>query len=262
MTDPDEVFAMFVDANPVPEQDQADRGLTVPVVGLDRPAPFGQRIALVAVAAACLAAMAVGGWWINRARSLSTTPADPDALEAPLPEQARLAMQWQESVNAGDVSTALRMSLPDYRTQADRRVYEWLAGFAANQMPVTLDRCTVEPETETSGTVTCDAQLGDLVAIELGQSELRAPFNYEDGLLAWRPYHEGDISEVNAAYADYLSLYQPERYREACTSIVYEPGTIVLSERLALTGECAELAAPLAGDVVEWIRAGRPAPGD
>lgn len=271
MTDPDRVFAQFVEANPVPgetiehgaEPPDFDprsevRLLATRPARSDPPASLRQRTAWTVSIAASVLVLVVAGLWMTQRSTTDTGPANRN--EPPTPDV--LARQWQDAINRGDVTTALELSAPASRTIADQRVAEWQAGLAANDMPTTFGDCEIEPVTDSSGRVTCSAHLGDLVAVELGVAELQAPFDYNEGLLAWRPFTGGDISQVNKAYADYLRQYHPDQYDEVCGSTAYESGTVLLSNGLALTGECAELAAPLSGDVVEWIRRGRPEPQD
>ena len=68
----------------------------------------------------------------------------------------------------------------------------------------------------------------------------------------------GNISDVNDAYATYLLLFHTAEYEARCLPAAFPPGSVIGDRGLALTGVCADLAAPLAADVVEWIRDGRP----
>lgn len=269
MTDPEEVFAMFVAADPVADEQTNDQmpppldpsAEVLPFPGpreLRSPRETGQRLAWVASAAACLLILMAAGLWMTQRPSIETGPADDEgAIEAPSGPVLQV-LRWQNAINSGDVTTALALSVPDSRTTAERRLYGWLAGMAASGTPITLSDCEDIPATATTGEVLCVARTENPVMVELDMAEFTAPFDYENDLLTWRPYQDGDITAVNAAYADYLSQFKPEQFAEACTSIAYEPGTIVLSERLALTGECAQVAAPLSDEIAQWIRDGRP----
>jgi hypothetical protein len=267
MTDPDRVFAQFVEANPLPDATidehpeppaldprRQRRLLATKLARPDPPASLRQRTAWTVSVAASVLVLVVAGLWMTQRSTTETGPAS--RMEEPGPDV--LARQYQDAINRGDVATAMELSQPAYRTTPNQRVAEWQAVLAANGMPTTLGDCEIEPVTDSSGRVTCSARLGDLVAVELGVAELQAPFDYSEGLLAWRPLEGGDFSQVNRAYADYLRRYHPDDYNEVCGATAYEPGSVVLDKGLALTGECAELVAPLAGEVVDWIRRGRP----
>lgn len=274
MTDPDAVFAKFVQANPVPDRDDIDDSDPPPIDVSDkvhdlttmtraRQASANQRLAWAAVAAACVLAVVLTGAWLASGPTIGTDPAAPDNPDEMIRRDfVEVVQRWQAAINSGDITAALALSRPESRTVADQRVYEWLSEFAANGMPITLSDCDAQLTTPTYGRVSCRAQLGELVAIELGEADLIAPYDYEDGLVSWRSFQGGDIGLVNAAYADYLRHYHPDEYDTACNPAAYEQGTIVHDQRLALTGTCAQLAAPLAPQVVQWIREGRPNPQD
>ena len=127
-------------------------------------------------------------------------------------------------------------------------------------MPTQVKFCEVREIVGETAMVDCDVSLGDAVAVELAVSELVAPFQYEAGLVSWRPYQGGDISLVNGAYSNFLRMFHSVEYEDVCSPASYVPGTVVQDQLLALTGECADLAAPLADEVVQWIRDGRPNP--
>jgi len=91
-----------------------------------------------------------------------------------------------------------------------------------------------------------------------GVAEVVAPFDYNNGLITWRPYTGGNISVVNDAYSSYLRMFHTAEYEASCSPAAYTPGTVIQDRGPALTGECAQLAAPLAADVVRWISDGRP----
>ncbi len=296
MTRHDEVFAMFVEANPVstlerdatlvPDVEVTLRLLTTrtqPEPLVATPSTVRRRW-LFAAAAFVLVIAAVG---LSLTVFGATTPAPPvapststtvtpttgeaaqttttttttttaDPLAAVVSDAEAAALEFLAAIASGDVDAVMALSTPDASDPSDRRVHEFNAAFAAAGMPLMSGDCTAEEVTESSALVRCDVRLGDVVALELGLEMFVYPFRYQDGLLAWQQLEGIDIGEVNRAYADYLRAYLPDRYAAACSPGAYAPGSIVQSNLLALTGECGELAASVADDVVAWIRAGRP----
>jgi hypothetical protein len=185
--------------------------------------------------------------------------AEPESAEDSLRREAvSAAEEWLAALNAGAIDQVIERSGPGARSQADQRVHEWQAGLAAAGMPIQVEACDVVSVTGSIARVECNVRLGDLVAMELNVAELVAPFDYSDGLITWRPYTGGSISDVNDAYASYLRLYHATEFDARCSPAAYAPGTIIQDRGLALTGECADLAAPLAADVAQWLRDGRP----
>ena len=258
MTRHDEVFAMFASANPVSTLDRDAAPVPAIEAVLRSPVPPHSRQPLVA------ARVPVGRRWLVAAAAFvvvivavglslvllrpdeippvapTTTTQDPLALVAADAEAA--AKDFLAAVAAGDIDTVMALSSPSASSIADRRVHEYNAAFAAAGMPIVHGECSAEQVTESSALVRCDVN----------------PFGYENGQLAWRPLEGIDIGEVNRAHAEYLRAFRPDEYAAVCSPGAYEPGTVVQSNLLALTGECGELAASVADDVVAWIRAGRP----
>lgn len=270
MTRPDVVFARFVEANPAPHPEALHRER--PDVGemlaelhgtmpMARPIPvarWSQRdrwLAAVAVFLVVVGLAAALSWIRN-----TSEPQIADPVATVRQDALTKAEQWLQAVNDGDIERVMSLSSPDSDSIADQQVHEWTAGLAAQGMPVQVISCEVSAATSQDALVECQVRLTDLVAVELGVDELVAPFRYSNGLLAWQPYTGGNISRVNAAYSSYLRQYHQAEYEAACAPIAYEPGSVVQDEGLALTGACAELAAPLADEVVQWIRQDRPSP--
>lgn len=270
MTRPDVVFARFVEANPAPhpealhsERPDVDEMLaqmhgTMPMARPSLPSPWSQKskwLVAVAVFLAVLGLAAALGWMRNPSESPIADPVETLRRDA-----VAKAEQWLEAVNTGAIDDVMSMSTPDSATIADRRVHEWVAGLAAHGMPVQVIGCEALVATSQDAIVECQVRLTDLVAVELGVTELVAPFRFLGGLLAWQPYTGGNISQVNAAYSSYLRQYHQAEYEIACAPLAYEPGSVIQDNGLALTGSCADLAAPLASDVAQWIREDRAGP--
>jgi len=269
MSNPDVVFARFVAANPAPDPNPVPGTLPSADVILDsihrprrgrvEPGPGRRRRgwALALVSFLVVVSVGVGLNWL---RGEPDSDATLNASETTKRDAVSTAERWLDAVNRGDIDTAMELSAPATNTLADRRVNEWLAGFAAHGMPTRVITCQVVEASVDRASVECQIRLSDPVSVETGQSELVAPFLFEDGLVAWQPYRGGDISQVNAAYSDYLRQFHATDYERVCAPDAYESGSVVQDRLLALTGECAELAAPLADEVAQWIRDGRPLP--
>lgn len=278
MTRHDDVFAMFVSANPVSTLDRDAAPIPAIEDALRSPVRSGPQQQLVppgaatsrrwlVAAAAFVLVIVVAGLSLALLRSDPVPPVAPTTTTTTLDPLARgaadaeaAATAFIAAVAAGDIDAAMALSTPDASDGSDRRVHEFLAAFAAAGMPSMAGECIAEQVTESSALVRCAVTSGDVVAVELGQADAIYPYRYQDGLLAWQQIEGADFGEVNRAYADYLRTYFPDDYAAVCSPAAYAPGTIVQSNLLALTGECGDLAASVAGDVVEWIRAGRPSP--
>ena len=269
MTDTEIVIRELVGANPAPDpsvlhrsRPNVDEMLTAARTSSDqlrlaRP-PSRGRTGWTVAAASLLVVLGFGAALIWMTSTSTVDPAD--TIDQVSQDAVASAEQWIDASNRGDVARMMALSSPTSRDMSDQRMYEWLAALAREGMPVEVVACVAVNATGQAASVECQVRLGDLVAVELGASELIAPFLYSDGLVSWQPYRGADISRVNRAYSNYLSQYHPVEYETACLSSAYEPGSVVSNAGLALTGECAELAAPLADEVVQWIRDGRPAP--
>lgn len=265
MTNTDVVFEKFAEANPVdseavpaslPSADDILESLQAP--RRSRRAERGpgrSRSGWVVALASFVVVVSLGvglNWLRGETDSL-------DSLDAIQRDGVSAAERWLEAVNRGDIETVMALSSPGSSQIADRRVAEWLAGFSAQGMPTRVDGCRAVATTLDGVSVECQVHLTDPVAVEVGVSDLIAPFVYEDGLVTWQPYRGGDISQVNTSYSRYLQAFHRAEYDAVCSPDAYESGSVVHDRQLALTGECAELAAPLANDVAQWIRDGRSA---
>jgi len=268
MTSPDTVFAMFVEANPIPDDSLPIASIPAPEDLLHRleetpatpeaatPSITGRRV--LAAAVALVSVVLLGGLFLFM--ELQSPDPEPAGPEEALRVEAIAAIDTLIAArNQGDIETVLAISspAPAGRALAERRLHEFQAEFAIAGMPAGVE-CEASEVAPPVVTGICTSVLTDPVAVELGASNQTSAFRYESGLLTILEYEGDSILEVNRAYAEYLSAAHPDDYAAACQPSMYEPGTVVQSELLALTGECAAVAAPLANEVVEWIRAGRP----
>lgn len=293
MTRHDQVYALFVAANPVSSADWDDLTVPDPAPLLGTTAapektqpvlatlPIRRRWAVAVTAfVAVLVAVGVSLAVLNGSTPsepvapsstttippstsvapATTTTAAPDPVDELSAAAVAAAQQFLALLNSGDIDAVMALSAPDAAAIADRRVHEFMAAFAAAGMPLSVGDCQAEATTASSALVSCEVTLGDAVASELGPAEAVYPFRFEEGLLTWRPFEGIDIGEVNRAYATYLQAYLPEEYSAVCSPSRYDPLQIVQSNLLAITGECGVLAASAAADVAAWISAGRPDP--
>ncbi len=287
MSHPDDVFAAFIDANPVPDvavleggrpsaelflSDLERRGTVMKTTeGRRIPPDFGDQPSrrlsappgrwLVA-AAAFAAVLAVGGiWWAVTAGNRGPEPAQPPPEDTVGPEALTQAEAWLAALNAGDVESILAIAGSSQADVDDRRMYEYHAVFATSGRPsTTVHGCEIESANDRLAIVNCRVTLNDPVAAAVGLGELISPFTYFNDALTWQPFEGGDIGLVNRAYAEYLQLFRPAEYEAACSPLAYEPGSVVQNGGIALTGECAELQTPLSDAVADWVEQGRPQP--
>lgn len=272
MTAPDTVFGYFVEANPIPDESALAAAVPPPppppVTLFELPArhptvpitrPPANRRGMVAAAAAFAIVILLGAvWMLGPFRSQSPEPANPDEL---LSQEAIAAVEAIFTArNDGDIERVVALSTPvaAERATADRRVHEFQAEYAAAGMPMNLGRCETTLVSATLVTGECRVEITDPVAAEVGAADQIAPFRYENGLITILEFQGDSLLAVNRAYSDYLRTFHPDEYDASCRPGAYQPGSIVQSELLALTGECAGVAAPRAAGVAAWIRSGRP----
>ncbi len=281
---PEDVYALLVEANPVPGPEllRAPRTATThplrmgsePMYTIEEreleaatPSQRPRRSALaLALAAAVVLVIALGVLIAQRSEDEPEVPADsiPDATlpAPPTAEEAALATarEFQERVNAGDVEAVMAMTNPDYSVvDADRNMWEANAVWHRVGDPPSIGGCVVVDPGTLYVEVECSIRQNEAVFEVLGVADLVAPYRvFPDQTVQWRPWRGGDFGAVNRAYAEYLRIHRPDAYAEACDPLAYERGTIISDGGLALTPECAALAAPLADEVATWIEAGRP----
>jgi len=291
MSRPDAVFAAFVEANPVPDESAIsdDRRSATRFLGTlerggtpmseiteirgehdesasvieqrneKRRRPPGGR--WMAAAAAFLGVLLVGGFVYALVTSGDAEPAQPpDPVEVAETEALALARSWVTAMGEGDVDTILAMAREDQKDLANRRLYEFQAVFASFGMGGDLQGCEIASSVPGYVFVECTVVESDPVARAVGVSEVTVPFRYSVGSLTWQPFEDAEFSLVNEAYAEYMSLYHPAQYESVCSPDAYEPRAIVTDAGRALTGECAAVEAPLAEDIAQWVRDGRPQP--
>ena len=280
---PDAVYTMLVEANPVPDPDTAlpmtpelerlhrpDIGSETMTLTIQRtdesPSPTPRRHRwILAAAAAAIVLLGIAALAVTR-DDPDPEPVDqpvPTVAPTPSPEDAAVitAQTYLTALYAGDADTAIAMTDPDLSNiEADRNMTEMLGtAYTVGNRP-TVGTCTAA-DTGTWIDVRCEVTQHDPVYVELGVADLVAPIRvYEDGSIDWLPWEGGDFTQANWAYSDYLRLHHTAEYEAVCLPGSYEVGTVNSNANMALTAACAELWAPLADEVAQWIRDGRPEP--
>ncbi len=289
MSRADDVFEVFVAANPVPDvavleadrvpaerflsdvarggrtmrdvtelKPESDRSRTGSAAPAIRP-PWWRRDPLVAAAAFVVVLLIGAAWLVALIGPDEVEPAEPPDPAAELEREAVDAVErFYAAVNSGDIDTVMALSHPTAAELSDERMWGFNAAMAANGHALEVGDCTATATGPTLAAVRCTAPATDPVLQALGITEITAPFSYLDGGLAWQPFQGADVGELGRAYAEYLQSFHPAEYDAVCSQAAYAPGSIVHNNGLALTAECGELAAPIAGDIAQWVRDGRP----
>ncbi len=288
MSMPERIYALLVEANPVPDPDELlvvprvhDTEPRRPTMQIEKtmrtaepPPPQRRRPWIPALAAAAIVAVAVaaGAIWLAAADD-ETAPAvtDPPAttvadLEPEPDAQARAetavgkAQAFFAALNGGDLAAIEALVAPNEQIDlADQRLFAFNAAFATTY-GLEVRSCEA---TDTANSlfvrVDCIVVDGDPVFAALGVGAHTWPWQvFDAGRMGWLPAEGADLRAVTDTYADYLTARHAAEYAEACQPAAYEPGSVVVNGRLALTGACGELAASLAPDVAAWVRAGSP----
>ena len=284
---PDTVYALLVEANPIPDPDavptEGSAHVSIPHPGSETMLTLepethatattvrARRRWPVAAAAAMIVIAVLGALAFIRDDDTPAEPANPIVTaDASLPSPptreetaVATASAFYRAVNAGDVDTVIAMSNPDYTdADADRQMWEMLAVTTTHGQPWTIGACVpVAGADIVYIEVACEVVMHDPVWEALAVANVIAPVRVFDDLSTqWRPFRGADFSDANRAYAEYFRAFRTTEYETVCDPSAYEPGTVNADAGLALTKQCAELWVPLAEQVAQWIIDGRPAP--
>lgn len=141
--------------------------------------------------------------------------------------------------------------------------WEWWATFAEDGYRGEVGACTTTGGSP-SITISCPLIPSDPVLLALGVDEGELGFVYfPDAGSAGQlkaPHIDGGSSENVQAYQVYLSAYQPEIYDQVCSRAAYESESVLSTNGLALTPQCAKAVIPYLEDIALWIERGRPLP--
>jgi hypothetical protein len=270
---PEQVYALLVEANLVPDPDRvadflaAQRPTLSVVPDVDgsvaqwaepeRPAPRSNwlRPALAGAAIALMAVLAV---------LLVRNALESDFVQPPTPEQEGLSRveDWFYAVEEGridDLEAILGELSPE-----DHLMWEFNA-VLADAYPRELGACEVTSSVASIVTVECLVSDSDPVFTATGTSELLMPFRYADGVVSWQTFRAADGLRSPfagpAAYAEYLEAFLPEEFAPACSPASYT-GPFVFNGYMVLAPPCADLMVAHAEDIAAWVEAGRPADWD
>jgi hypothetical protein len=264
------IYALLVEANPVPDPDALPERLvdtephlrvidprrepmqTEETIQRDMKPSRRALIPALAVAAAVVAMIAAGVF-------LFTAEDEPDVADDR--EQAAVARTeaFFAAINAGDIEAAESLTSPgESISEDDRRMWEFNIVVSA-QYPQQVRGCEATDANNEFVYVDCAVASSDPVWVATGVDEYTAPWwVYDDGRMVWRLFEGVSFTQGNRAYAEYLRLYHPDEYAEVCLPVAYLGSLVNSDGGIAFTRECAELATPLAGDIAEWVDAGKP----
>lgn len=226
------------------------------------PAGNSRRRRLIATAiAAVIAVVAIGtvALIVNRGDG-DQVAASPDA--ARINAAIATTERFLGAINSGDVDTLVAMTNPTAANLVqDRNMWEMNAVLTTSGYEYVVGECRAGDVTGAFVDVSCNVTITDPVFEAEGVSTLIFPLRvFDDDTTRWQPFEGGDVSVVNQDYADYLRAFHAAGYEAVCSPAAYEGGTIVADRGLALTGACAELYVPLAPDVAQWVKDGKPLP--
>ena len=274
MSKTERIYALLVEANPVPDPDVLPERLvdTEPHLRVIDPRretmhteettqpttqerqPRQRWIPALGAAAAVVAAVAVG------AVLLTDIESEPSAEEARADAAIATAEAQLAAINEGDVEAIVAQTTADgSRAEADERMIEYNVAFAGTY-PWQVQSCEATFASDEYVNVDCAFANTDPVFVAEGVSELIAPtFVYDDGRVEWRIWQGDNFSLANRAYADYLRVNHRTEYDAVCWPQGYSPaGSVNSYAGMAFTKECADLALPLAQDIADWVAAGKP----
>lgn len=269
MSRTERIYALLVEANPVPDPEAlperlADAGPRLVVVDPRREPmqteatqpqtePPGRRawIPALAVAAAIIAAVAIGAFVLSDG---DPQPAvDPDAGPVGRVEA------YYTAVNAGDVEAAVALVAPNESpSEVVLSNIEFNAVMNA-EYPWLIEECAEAASLPTAVLVECGLLNTDPVFVATEASEFIAPWTVnDDGSMRAHEWQGGDHTGASRAYADYLRAFHLEDYEAVCSPTAYPGGSVAYNGGLALTGVCARVILPLAPEIADWVEAGKP----
>lgn len=179
-----------------------------------------------------------------------------DALSAP-----DRVEQLIEAMNSGDVAAvdaALSADLDD-NGRATLLGQAEASALTGNEF-YRVQGCDVTATSPSASEVSCAFRAADPVFVALGVDENDWLFFVSDAGILPASSFENDVSEANAAYADYLRLYHPDDFARDCDASSPELRQFASNTGIALSPDCFVLMDETADDVVAWIEDGRPQP--
>ncbi len=291
MSTPERIYALLVEANPVPDpeelliatrlretQPRRQTMQTEETIRVMEPPPPRRRRWLPAMAAGIIVAVSVAAAaiWLTAGDDEPapvvtdppvTTVADvvpePDSVARAEAAVARV-QGLQTALAEGDLAGVEALLSPTAPLEiAERRVWEFNAVLEA-AYPSRIDGCEA---TSTANSlfvlVECTTVDTSPVADALGGGERTAPWRvFDDGPMEWQAFRSETLGtgagRLAFAYAAYLSATLEDEYLASCAPSAYEPQSVIANQGLSLAAPCAELMVAVAPDVAAWIEAGRP----
>ena len=262
---PGQVYALLVEANPIPDWDALpDIGPRLQVVDTRRSTMQTQKLdappretgtggprRLVPALAAVVAVIVAGA-----ALVLFTGNGGESAQEARNAAAVATVQQFYAALNSGDLATIQRLTQAD---EADMRMWAYNV-VSVDAYPREITGCqATESANSVFVEVECTVNPTNPLFVASGVTQWVEPWQVrEEGELRWRPILALGFSDALRATHDYLRTEHQEAYAEVCDPSGYAFGSINFNEGIALTRECAQLVTPLADEIATWIQAGRP----
>ncbi|MFZ0625689.1 MAG: hypothetical protein WAN34_04265 [Acidimicrobiia bacterium] len=269
---PSDAYSLLVEANPVPDpfgyfedlaqgspviephelRRQAMQSIDIEPKTMDERAQRNRWIAIAIVA--LIAVLATVAIVIDRA-PVADNPTDAELAIA----------RTQDFLNARDATDLQTAAGSDFLVgSAVMTEWEWWSAFARAGY-----RGEVSPCRTTGGSpaisVVCSLNPADPVMLALGVDEMELEFQFfpdagAAGQLKAPGYIDYRANGIAEAYGTYMSAYQPGIYAESCSPGAYETESILSSDGIAFTPECAQALIPYLDEIASWIDDGRPMP--
>lgn len=210
---------------------------------------------MVVAMAALITVLATVAIVVNRESGVASSRGDAELA-------IQRAQEFLSARNAADLQAAagLDFGVP----QAVMTEWEWWSAFAQAGYRGEVGGCTTTTEQPVTY-VTCPLTSADPVMSALGEDEIEIQFQFfpNAGQAGWLKVPRYiDYRETGAAeaYGSYLSGYEPDVYDKSCAPAAYESQSILSSDGIAFTPECAQALIPYLDDIGAWIETGRPIP--
>lgn len=279
MSTTERIYALLVEANPVPEDEWMGpvrspvaphlravdprrapvQSQSIPQIVDRTPPPPPRRWLPAAVAAAVIAAAVIGGAVLFSGEEADQPPAgEPtttvDQGASPDREASAVAAveAFYAALVAGDIESMVDSTDAD---AAERSMWEFnIVLTSAGEQ--TVESCQSVGVQQNFVLVHCAVRWDGPVAQAVGIDRLTAPWwVYDDGTLQWQTLVGGDFTKVHRTYRSYMQLFEPAAWQAACDVAAY-PAGMVIDAGMALTAACAEATLSVSEEVAAWQEAG------
>jgi hypothetical protein len=268
---PERVYALLVEANPVPDPENANETVarhrgSLKLVEPERPDAGmedtvriqpDKRKTMPRLMAPILAGLTA----LAFLAAVLVATRDPGDSVAASPEEDALArIEYSFAAIAEGRIDDLSEIFGAELTEGDRLMWQF-NGILADAYPRELHSCGVVMTVGSIVDVECLVTDTDPVFVATETSDLIMPFQYVDGVIRRREFRLAEGSSTPfaapAAYAEYLQLNHPDEFAEACSAASYT-GDFVYNGYMVLAPHCAELMVAFSEDVASWVAAGQP----